>query len=142
MGMHCHGVFAHASCCWKRCSDLILYAGDTCTRGCRFCAVNTARTPPPPDPEEPENTAAAIAAWVRTPMHNPCYDWQALECWPTSAAPHVHRVRCRYSIFAPGVAVPAQGVGYIVLTSVDRDDIPDGGSEHFARTVRTLKKLR
>jgi hypothetical protein len=30
-------------------------------------------------------------------------------------------------------------VGYVVLTSVDRDDLPDGGSEHFARTVRTLK---
>lgn len=36
----------------------------------------------------------------------------------------------------------SQGVGYIVLTSVDRDDIPDGGAEHFARTVRTLKALR
>ena len=45
-------------------------------------------------------------------------------------------------MFAPYIPVPAQGVGYIVLTSVDRDDIPDGGSEHFARTVRTLKKLR
>lgn len=33
-------------------------------------------------------------------------------------------------------------MGYIVLTSVDRDDIPDGGSEHFARTVRKLKELR
>ena len=29
-----------------------------------------------------------------------------------------------------------------MLTSVDRDDIPDGGSEHFARTVRTLKQLK
>ncbi len=29
-----------------------------------------------------------------------------------------------------------------MLTSVDRDDIPDGGAEHFARTVRTLKGLR
>lgn len=38
--------------------------------------------------------------------------------------------------------VDLQGVGYIVLTSVDRDDIPDGGAEHFARTVRTLKALR
>ena len=38
-------------------------AGDTCTRGCRFCAVNTSRTPPPPDEAEPEKTAAAIAAW-------------------------------------------------------------------------------
>lgn len=33
-------------------------------------------------------------------------------------------------------------MGYVVLTSVDRDDIPDGGAEHFARTVRTLKGLR
>ena len=71
--------------------------GDTCTRGCRFCAVNTAQTPPPPDPMEPENTARAVKEW---------------------------------------------GVGYIVLTSVDRDDMPDGGAEHFARTVRTLKELR
>ena len=39
-------------------------------------------------------------------------------------------------------AIAEWGVGYIVLTSVDRDDIPDGGSEHFARTVRTLKALR
>ena len=29
-----------------------------------------------------------------------------------------------------------------MLTSVDRDDIPDGGAEHFARTVRRLKQLR
>ncbi len=39
-------------------------------------------------------------------------------------------------------AIAEWGVGYIVLTSVDRDDIPDGGAEHFARTVRTLKALR
>ena len=39
-------------------------------------------------------------------------------------------------------AIAEWGVGYIVLTSVDRDDIPDGGAEHFARTVRTLKGLR
>ena len=75
----------------------VMLLGDTCTRGCRFCAVNTARTPPPPDPEEPENTARAIAAW---------------------------------------------DLGYVVLTSVDRDDMEDGGSEHFAKTVRTLKQLK
>ena len=39
-------------------------------------------------------------------------------------------------------AVAEWGVGYIVLTSVDRDDVPDGGAEHFARTVRRLKQLR
>jgi lipoic acid synthetase len=26
-----------------------------------------------------------------------------------------------------------------VLTSVDRDDLPDGGSSHFAQTVKALK---
>jgi lipoic acid synthetase len=31
------------------------------------------------------------------------------------------------------------GVDYIVLTSVDRDDIPDGGAQHFAHTVELLK---
>lgn len=30
-------------------------------------------------------------------------------------------------------------VDYVVLTSVDRDDLPDGGSSHFAQTVRALK---
>lgn len=30
---------------------------------------------------------------------------------------------------------------YVVITSVDRDDLPDQGSSHFARTVRTVKKL-
>lgn len=30
---------------------------------------------------------------------------------------------------------------YVVLTSVDRDDLPDGGAEHFAQTIRELKKL-
>ena len=28
---------------------------------------------------------------------------------------------------------------YVVLTSVDRDDLPDGGASHFARTIRAIK---
>jgi lipoyl synthase len=66
----------------------------TGTRGCMFCAVNTASKPPPPDPFEPFKTAEAVTKW---------------------------------------------GVDYIVLTSVDRDDIPDGGAQHFAHTVELLK---
>lgn len=72
----------------------IMLMGDTCTRGCRFCAVKTSRAPPPLDPAEPQNVAAAVAEW---------------------------------------------GVDYIVLTSVDRDDIADGGASHIAATVRNLK---
>jgi lipoic acid synthetase len=33
-------------------------------------------------------------------------------------------------------------VDYIVLTSVDRDDIPDGGAQHFATTVELLKQAK
>ena len=33
-------------------------------------------------------------------------------------------------------------VGYIVLTSVDRDDLPDGGARHFARTVELIKEKK
>ena len=69
--------------------------GDTCTRGCRFCAVKTSKAPPPLDPAEPENTAKAVAAW---------------------------------------------GIDYVVLTSVDRDDIPDLGAHHIAKTIRELKQ--
>ncbi|XP_017080964.1 lipoyl synthase, mitochondrial [Drosophila eugracilis] len=72
----------------------IMLMGDTCTRGCRFCSVKTARKPPPLDVNEPVNTATAIASW---------------------------------------------GLDYIVLTSVDRDDLPDGGSKHIAETVREIK---
>ncbi|XP_050306184.1 lipoyl synthase, mitochondrial [Anthonomus grandis grandis] len=36
-------------------------------------------------------------------------------------------------------AIASWGLDYIVLTSVDRDDLPDGGSNHFARTVREIK---
>jgi len=31
------------------------------------------------------------------------------------------------------------GLGYVVLTSVDRDDLADGGAHHFAETIRKIK---
>ena len=86
--------------CWggnggkEHATATIMIMGDTCTRGCRFCAVKTSRTPAPLDPHEPENTAEAISRW---------------------------------------------GLGYIVLTSVDRDDIADGGASHIASTISKIK---
>lgn len=38
-------------------------------------------------------------------------------------------------------AVSQMGLDYVVLTSVDRDDLPDEGSGHFAETVERLKTL-
>ena len=72
----------------------IMLMGDTCTRGCRFCSVATARGPPPLDPGEPQHTEEAMAKW---------------------------------------------GLGY-VLTSVDRDDLPDGGATHIRETVVRFKE--
>ncbi|BAN90943.1 lipoyl synthase [Aeropyrum camini] len=40
------------------------------------------------------------------------------------------------------LAVDALGLDYVTLTSVDRDDLPDGGASHFAATVRAIKSLR
>jgi lipoic acid synthetase len=31
------------------------------------------------------------------------------------------------------------GLHYIVVTSVNRDELPDGGAEHFARTIRAIR---
>ncbi|CAG5132219.1 unnamed protein product, partial [Candidula unifasciata] len=36
-------------------------------------------------------------------------------------------------------AIAEWGLDYVVLTSVDRDDLPDGGAAHFAQTVREIK---
>jgi lipoic acid synthetase len=36
-------------------------------------------------------------------------------------------------------AVATMGWQYVVLTSVDRDDLPDGGSQHLASCIATLK---
>ena len=38
-----------------------------------------------------------------------------------------------------GFAITQMDLDYVVLTSVDRDDLPDGGADHFARTVETIK---
>jgi lipoic acid synthetase len=37
-------------------------------------------------------------------------------------------------------AIADLGLRYVVITSVDRDDIADGGSEHFASTVKAIKQ--
>mmetsp|Transcript_1357 Transcript_1357/g.5242 ORF Transcript_1357/g.5242 Transcript_1357/m.5242 type:complete len:427 (-) Transcript_1357:246-1526(-) len=73
----------------------IMLGGDTCTRGCRFCAVKTSRAPAALDPEEPRRVAASIAAW---------------------------------------------GLDYVVVTTVDRDDLPDQGAGHIADAVREMKR--
>jgi lipoyl synthase len=97
-----HTVCEEAQCpnigeCWNGGTGTIMLLGDTCTRGCKFCAVKTAAKPPAPDAFEPFKTAEALSRW---------------------------------------------NISYVVLTSVDRDDMEDGGASHFATTVQLIKQKR
>lgn len=38
-----------------------------------------------------------------------------------------------------GYAISKMGLEYVVITSVDRDDLADQGAGHFARTIRTIR---
>ncbi|MFQ5794177.1 MAG: lipoyl synthase [Candidatus Bipolaricaulia bacterium] len=95
-----HTVCEEAHCpnigeCWSGGTATLMLMGDTCTRGCRFCAVKTGNPRSHLDPLEPMKVAKTVRDW---------------------------------------------GLRYVVLTSVDRDDLPDGGSGHFATTVRMIKR--
>ncbi|MBS1113803.1 MAG: lipoyl synthase [Nitrospirae bacterium] len=39
-----------------------------------------------------------------------------------------------------GIAARELGLSYVVITSVTRDDLPDGGAGHFARTVSAVRR--
>ena len=48
----------------------------------------------------------------------------------------------RLDAFEPGRvahAVATLGLHHVVITSVDRDDLADGGAEHFAQTIRAIR---
>jgi lipoyl synthase len=47
--------------CWGEGTATIMILGETCTRGCRFCAVASGDPKGVVDPREPENTARALA---------------------------------------------------------------------------------
>ncbi len=82
------------------------------------------------------------------------------ECWSGGTATlmlmgDVCSRACRFCMVTPGkpngildelepenvaFALSQMELTYIVLTSVDRDDLPDGGASHFARTIRLIKQ--
>jgi len=82
------------------------------------------------------------------------------ECWGGGTATlmlmgDVCSRACRFCMVTPGkpqgeldvlepenvaFALSQMGLTYVVLTSVDRDDLPDGGASHFAKTIRLVKE--
>src|SRR5579875_957785 len=70
------------------------------------------------------------------------------ECWNQGTATlmllgDVCSRACRFCMVEPGhvaYALSKMNLNYVVLTSVDRDDLPDGGASHFARTIRKVRE--
>jgi len=82
------------------------------------------------------------------------------ECWGGGTATlmlmgDVCSRACRFCMVTPGkpqgaldelepenvsFALSQMGLTYVVLTSVDRDDLPDGGAAHFAKTISLVKE--
>jgi lipoic acid synthetase len=96
-----HTVCAEAHCpnigeCWENRTMTFMLLGDTCTRGCRFCAVTKGRPTGGLDWDEPERVAQTI---------------QTL------------------------------GLKHAVVTSVNRDDQPDGGAVIFAMMIQRVREL-
>ena len=61
-----HTVCESANCpnrseCWRHKTATFMILGGTCTRFCRFCAVNHGK-PLPPDEDEPEKVAESVAS--------------------------------------------------------------------------------
>ncbi|MCB1529882.1 MAG: lipoyl synthase [Rhodospirillales bacterium] len=44
-----------------------------------------------------------------------------------------------YEPLRVGVAVEKMGLQHVVITSVDRDDLKDGGAEHFVKTIEAIR---
>ena len=40
-----------------------------------------------------------------------------------------------------GKAVKKMGLSHVVITSVDRDDLPDGGAQHFAEVIHAIRRI-
>jgi len=61
-----HTVCEEARCpnifeCWGQGTATVMILGETCTRGCRFCSVQTGKPGGSVDSNEPENTAISLA---------------------------------------------------------------------------------
>ena len=65
-GLSLHTICEEARCpniseCWGRGTATFQILGDTCTRACRYCYVNSGKPESPPDPLEPLRLAQAAA---------------------------------------------------------------------------------
>ena len=100
--------------CFGRGTAAFMILGSVCTRNCGFCAVPHGH-PLPPDPAVEGRVCSSAAHVLRLP--------------PDPAEPQ-----------AVAEAAYKLGLTHVVITSVTRDDLDDGGAGHFARTIRAVRR--
>lgn len=122
--------------CYASGTATFLIAGDACTRGCRFCAVDT-RAPLPLDPEEPARVAEAVA---RLGLRHAVVTMVTRDDQSDGASGHVVATIEAIRAAAPGVAVE-------VLVSDfggDRaavDRVADARPDVFNHNLETVPRL-
>lgn len=120
--------------------------------------------PPSGAEDEGENYLRLKGMFKELRLHTVCEEAHCpnvSECWGSGTATlmlmgDVCSRACRFCMVSPGkprgppdplepenvaLILSRMGLSYVVLTSVDRDDLPDGGAEHFSRTIRETKKM-
>lgn len=139
-----HTVCEEARCpnvgeCWSEGTATIMILGDTCTRGCRFCAVNTGDPAGVLDPREPENVGRALGEMGLAYIVLTMVDRDDLL---DGGADHVARTVQRIKHYSPDMLVETlvgdfQGVRSDIATVV-REGRPDV----FAHNVEVVPELQ
>ncbi|UJR83787.1 lipoyl synthase [Sandaracinus amylolyticus] len=139
-----HTVCEEARCpnvgeCWGEGTATIMILGETCTRGCRFCAVNTGDPGGVTDPREPENTGRALGEMGLAYVVLTMVDRDDLL---DGGADHVARTVQRIKHHSPEMLVETlvgdfQGVRADVATVVT-----EGRPDVFAHNVEVVPELQ
>jgi lipoic acid synthetase len=145
-----HTVCEEARCpnvgeCWAEGTATIMLLGDTCTRGCRFCAVTTGNPRGAVDGREPEHTARALAKLGLQYVVITMVDRDDLL---DGGATHVFKTVSRLKELRPDMLVETllgdfQGhLDYVDITVDAKPDVWAHNVEVVKRLQRTIRDVR
>ncbi len=125
--------------CWGQGTATVMILGETCTRGCRFCSVNTGKPGGVVDADEPENTALSLAEMGLAYVVLTMVDRDDLS---DGGAAHVAKTVRRAKHHSPELRVETL-VGDF---GGSRDDVctvvQDGRPDVFAHNVEVVPRLQ
>jgi lipoic acid synthetase len=125
--------------CWREGTATIMILGETCTRGCRFCAVNTGNPRGVVDPREPENTARALSQMGLSYVVMTMVDRDDLH---DGGASHVARTVQRIRDLCPGLLVETLVGDFAGVEADVRTVVEEGRPDVFAHNVEVVPRLQ